>query len=68
MHERMESPNTSPQAIEFKPSCLGQAHPNKPGTGPGCKNMEPGCILIVLRVSSIVCPLRSADAKSGKVV
>ena len=42
MHGQMESPNTSPQAIE--PSYLGQAHSNRPGTGPGYKNMEPGSV------------------------
>ena len=30
----MELPNTSLQAVELNPSCLGQAHPNRPGTGP----------------------------------
>ena len=39
----MESP--SPQAVEFNPSCSGPAHPNRPGTGPGYKNTEPGSIL-----------------------
>ena len=37
-------------------------------TGPGYENTEPGCILTILRVPSIVCPLRSADGKFGKVV
>ena len=41
VHGQMELPNTSPQAAELNPSCLGQAHPNRPGTGPGHKNMEP---------------------------
>ena len=30
--------------------------------------MEPGSILTVLCIPLMVCPLRSADAKSGKVV
>ena len=50
MHGQMESPNTSPQTIELNPNCLGQAHSNRPGTGYGYKNTEPGCILTVSRV------------------
>ena len=68
MHERTESPNTSPQAVELNPSCLGQARFNRPGTGPKYKSTEPGSIFTILRISFIVCTLRSADAKSGKVV
>ena len=63
----MESPNTSSQAVELNPSCLGQSHPNKPGTGPGHKNTESGRSFTVLRILFIICPLRSADDKSGKV-
>ena len=63
----MELPNTSSQAVELNPSCLGQAHPNTPGTGLGQKNMEPGRIFTVLHIPFMICPL-SADAKSGKVV
>ena len=48
----MESPNTSPQAIEFNPSCSGQAHSSRPGTGHGYENTEPGCVFTVLRVPS----------------
>ena len=64
----MELPNTSLQAIELNPSFLGQAHPNRPSTGPGYKNTKPESILTVLHVPSIVCPLRSMDAKPSKVV
>ena len=64
----MESPNTSSQAVELYPSCSGQAHSNGPSTGPGHKNTEPGSILTVLRIPFMICPLRSVDAKSGKVV
>ena len=63
----MESPNTSFQAVELSPSCSGQSHPNRPGTGPGHKNTEPGKMFTVLRILFIICPLRSADAKFGKV-
>ena len=65
---RMELPNTSPQAIELNASCLGKAHSKKPGTGSRYENMEPGCILAVLCIPSIVHSLRSVDAKSSKVV
>ena len=68
MHGRMESPNTSPQAVELNPSCLGQAHSNRLGTSPGYKKTEPGCKLTILHVPFIACPLISADSKSGKVV
>ena len=64
----MELPNTSPQAIELNPSCSGQAHFNRPGTGPEYENTEPGRSFAVFRVPFMGCPLRSADAKSGKVV
>ena len=40
----MESPNTSPQAVELNPNSSGQAHPNRPDTGLGYKNTEPGSI------------------------
>ena len=65
----MELPNTSSQAIELDPSCSGQAHSNRlAGTAAGYENKEPGCILAVLHVSSIVRPLRSEDTMSGKVL
>ena len=32
---RIESPNTSPQAIKLNPSSMEQAHFNSPGTGDG---------------------------------
>ena len=64
----MESLNTSPQAVELNPSCSEQAHPNRPGTGPGHKSTEPGSIFTILRFPFVICPFRSADAKSGKVV
>ena len=62
----MESPNTSPQVVELNPSCSGQAHLNRPGTGPGHKNTEPGSIFTLLRFPFVICPLRTADAYSGK--
>ena len=37
MHGQLESPNTSFQAVELNPSCSGQAHPNRSGTGRGHK-------------------------------
>ena len=58
----MESLNTSPQAIELNPSCSGQAHSNRPGTGHVYESMGPGCILIVLHIPSIIRPLKSEDA------
>ena len=42
-------------------------HFNRHGTGPGYVNTDPGCILAVFYVPSIICPLKTADAKSGKV-
>ena len=42
VHERMESPRTSLQAIDLNPSCLKQAHSNRPGIGHGFENTEPG--------------------------
>ena len=55
-------------AIELDRSCSGKAHYSRPGTGPGCENMDPECILTILRVLSTIYSLRSADAKSGNVV
>ena len=45
-------------AIELNPSCLGQAHLNVSGTGTGYENMEPGCILAILSVPSIIHPFK----------
>ena len=50
---------------------LTQAARGKPiptGTGVGHKITEPGSIFTVLRFPFVICPFRSADAKSGKVV
>ena len=60
VHGGMES--ISPETIKLNPGCLGQAHSNRPGTGPGFENTESACILAVLRVPFIIRPLRSADA------
>ena len=70
MHGRIESSIAQHQSagIELKPSCSGQARSNRPGTGPGYENTEPGCILAVFRVPSIIRSVRSADAKSRKFV
>ena len=68
MHGRMESPNISSQANVLNPSCLRQTQSSRRGTNPGYENTEPGCTLTVLRVPSVIYPLRSADDKSGKVV
>ena len=46
----------------------GKLIPTGLGTSPAYENTEPGFILAVLRVPFMVCPFRSADAKSGKVV
>ena len=46
----------------------GQSHFNRPSTGPGYKNTDPGYILTILRVTFMAFPLRSADANFGKVV
>ena len=59
VHERMGSPIISRQPIAINPSCSGQAHSNRPG--PAYKNTDPRYILAVLRVPSIIRPLRSAD-------
>ena len=48
VHGRMESPNTSLQAIEFNPSCSGQAHSNMLGTDPPAyERTEPRCTVKV---------------------
>ena len=65
---RMESPNTSPQVVKPNASCLGQAHLNRSGTCPGYKNTKLGSILTILSIPFMICPLRSMDAKFGKVV
>ena len=56
------------QAVEVNPSCSRQAHPNRPGTGPGHKSTEPGSTFTVLHFPFVVFPFRSTDAKSSKVV
>ena len=55
----MESTDISPQAIDLNPSCSGQAHSNRPGTGHGYESTEPECILTLLCIPYIICPLRS---------
>ena len=49
-------------------SCSWQVQSNRPGTDPGYEDKETGCILTVLRVSSIIRVLRSADVQSSKVI
>ena len=68
VHGRMVSPNTSPQAIKLDPRCSGQAQSNKPSTSYGYENTEPRCRLAVLRVPFIIRQLRSADARSNKII
>ena len=46
----------------------GRAHSNRPGTSPGHKSTEPGSTFTILRFPFVICPFKSADAKSGKVV
>ena len=62
--------NTQHQSAgnELDPSCLWQAHSNRPGTGPGYKSTEPGCLLTVLHLPSIIYVLRNVDAKPSKIV
>ena len=45
-----------------------RAHPDRPGTGLGHKNTEPGSIFTVLRFPFVICLFRGANAKSGTVV
>ena len=66
--DEIELPNTSPQEFKLDPiSCLGQAHSNRRGTSSRYENTECRCILAVLPVPSLIRPLRSPDAKSGKI-
>ena len=62
LHEQIESPNTSLQEIELNPSCSGQAHFNRPGTGHGYESTRPEGIVTVLCAPSIINSLGSADA------
>ena len=64
----MGLPNTSLQAIELNPSFQGQTHSNLPGTSPGYENTMPGCIPAVLHIPFTNYPLKSSNAKFGKVV
>ena len=57
-----------PTPVRRRLSLTQVAHPNRPGTGLGHKSTEPGSIFTVLRFPFVICPFRSADAKSGKVV
>ena len=58
---------TISRVIELDPRCLGQAHSNRPGTGPGYESTEPGCVFAVLHVSSIHL-LKKTVSKFSKVV
>ena len=62
VHERVETPNDSLQAIELNPRCSGQAHPKGPRTGPGNENMMYGCAFGILCAPSIIRPLSRAGA------
>ena len=59
---------TNLQAIQLEPSCSGKAYSNRLGTGPEYENTEPSCALAILNIPFIIPPLRSVDAKSGKVI
>ena len=63
VHERMETPNASLQAIKLNLRCSGQAHSKAPKTGPGNENMVDGCAFRILCSPSIICPLSCADAQ-----
>ena len=62
VHGRIKTPNASPQAIELKPRCSGQAHFKGPSTGPRHENTEYECAFGVLCAPSIIRPLSHADA------
>ena len=47
VHGRMESPNSSLQAIELNSCCAGRPRLNVPGTGPGHESTVSGCTLTV---------------------
>ena len=68
LYGQMESPNTSLQVIKLNPSCLRQAHFNKPGTSHGYKGTEPECTFTVLHVPLIIHSLDCADALFGRIV
>ena len=46
---------TSLQVIERNPTCLGQDHSNKLGTGHGYESMKPGSTHTTLCLSSMIC-------------
>ena len=60
-------PTPARRRLSSTQAVIGQVHPNSPGTGSRYKNTEPGCILTILRVPFMVCPLRSADAKTARL-
>ena len=57
MRGQMELSNTNLQIIDLNPSSSKQAHSNTLGVGHAYKSTEPGCILTVLRVPSVIRPL-----------
>ena len=66
--DKWNHPTPVLKQLSLTQNCLGQANSNRPGTCPGHKNTEPGRIFAVLHIPFIICPLRSANAKSSKVV
>ena len=50
------------------PKLLRVSLPNRPGIGPGNKSTEPGSIFTIFHLPFVICPFRSAAAKTGKVV
>ena len=59
IHSRYDTNRTGAKSLFF------QAHPNRPDTGSGYGNRESGSIFTILRILFMICPFRSADAKSG---
>ena len=57
VHERLKTPNTSPQAVEPDPWWSGQAHPHWPSACPRNESMEIRWTLQVFRALFKVSPL-----------
>ena len=68
VHGRMKSPNTSLQVIKINASCSALAHSNSPGTGLQYESTELGCTLTVLRVPSVIRPLRSSELSPERLL
>ena len=61
----MELPKTNLHAIQLNPSCSGQAHSNRPGTGPEYENYNTPCCIYSLSTQKRRCQVQQGCLKDS---